>query len=363
MTHEQRSLLNKNTHSLKPLSAAGHLNVWQVFVQPFVPICIFLFALGILTITPRYSNPDTIVVLCGIGLFAGLLYPTIAFLLVVIGVVSTKLRTRIRWAPVIFWSWWPCWKFSACVIAAAAGIGIGDYIWYNQLLPYHQMDRLQAYDNVNPSTVEGVRMQDAGVVEFRNDAGVDRSRTGCIQNGATYCIAPVVMNGKVEEGSEPGVTYDFFMAGKDCCNCPGEFRCDDWNMPSSTLGGMRIVDQGDRAFYRLASEQWASLYGKPVEHPIFFTWSDDPVQDWHDLRSTGSREVGLACLCVPFALITYAFLANGVLGILFDRGYAAPSEAPMPPQGMGRGMAARFLPQMHKYTSESHAQQTGTVVL
>eukprot|EP00448_Togula_jolla_P003959 CAMPEP_0170600364 /NCGR_PEP_ID=MMETSP0224-20130122/17294_1 /TAXON_ID=285029 /ORGANISM="Togula jolla, Strain CCCM 725" /LENGTH=310 /DNA_ID=CAMNT_0010925083 /DNA_START=243 /DNA_END=1175 /DNA_ORIENTATION=- len=283
--------------------------------------------------------------------------PTVAFVVLCVGILTTTCRSRVRWPPVVYWAWWPSVRFWSCVLALVLGMKIGNYLWENQFEPYQQMMRLQAYNNVNPSEVQGVRLQDAGIALFNETAGVDRGRTGCLKNGPTYCIAPIVKGGQIMQGNEADGQFDLFMAGTDCCSCPGEFRCGQWDMPSPVLGGVRIVDSTDNQFYKLAAEAWSGLYGKPVRRPIFFKWVADPVKAWGNLRSNGVKFEALALLCIPLGLVLLMFIANGLIRLLNTYGWAAPMEAPLPPPGLGRMMSAKFLPNMHRHQQDAEAQQ------
>merc|ERR1719401_690631 len=123
------------------------------------------------------------------------------------------------------------------------------------------MQRLQAYSGIDPSSVSGKRLQDAGVVAFNASAGVDRMRAGCLKNGATFCVAPVVPGGELSPDSSK--TQDLFMVGTDCCSCPGEFRCGDWNIPKP-LGGLRVFDADKHSLFKLAAEERAVTHGRSL---------------------------------------------------------------------------------------------------
>lgn len=359
VTSEQRALLKNNTFSLRPLSSAGMLHAWGALQQAILPSVVFLFALLMLSSGVRVGNEWLVQLLYVVGLFLLLVSPVVAFCLLASGVVAKKLSSVVRWSAVVFWSWWPFWKCALCLFAAYNGTVLGNFLYYEQFLPYRTLNRLQSYSNVDPSTVQGVRLQDAGVVLFNTTAGVDRSRTGCLKNAGTYCIAPIVIGNQLSDSPTDG-RHDLFMAGMDCCTCPGEFRCGAWQMPSELLGGLRVLEQNDVEFFKLASQNWAATYGKPVQRPIFFTWSADPVSTWKELRARGLRILTLATFCVPFAFFALVTILNFILGQLTSNGMAAPLDPPLPAGETGRRMARRLLPQMSKYEEDQQAQLGGT---
>merc|ERR1712226_1842329 len=102
----------------------------------------------------------------------------------------TKIYSTVKWPAAVYWAWWPFWKFTTCLLAAVVTCHLANGIWYNYLLPYQQMLRLQAYNNINPAVATGERLQDIGVAVFNKSANVDRARTGCLKNDITYCVAP-----------------------------------------------------------------------------------------------------------------------------------------------------------------------------
>lgn len=320
VTAEQRSLLSKNNHSLRPLATSGHLNVWQAFQLALLPTFIFAFTLLCLTSTPRLTNQALVHGICGVVLTLLLAAPVISFTVIVIGIAKTKMMSTVQWNAVLYWAWWPFWRCAMCVGALSLGLIFANNLWFNYLLPYQQMMKLQTYNNINPALASGVRLQDIGMASFNSSANVDRARTGCLKNSATYCVAPIV-DASEYNAAAPGM-HDLFMAGTDCCDCPGEFRCGDWDVPMAALGGMRVVNEAETSFYRLAAENWAATFGASVRHPIFFTWVRDPIVYWRDLRARGVRLLFVALLSAPFALIVLAVILNGVLRVLQDMGLA-----------------------------------------
>lgn len=390
---EQVALLKSHNFSIRPLSTAGHLDVWRVAGVAWLPTAIFVFCLGLLTAADfRYSSETLVIVLYYVGLSVLLLFPVIAAALVLVGVVAAGLRTRVRPSAAVYWTWWPFWRFALCAVAMAMGSCIGNHLWYHQFLPHVQMQRSQAYSQIDPRVVGSKRLQDAGLVAFNASAGVDRTRSGCLKNGATYCVAPILNGNQMVapvapaaaapsasptypgnatnvsgagNASEPiaalqvhAAPQELFMSGVDCCECPGEFRCGDWNVPQP-LGGLRVLDPARRGFFALAAEEWAASHGQVLGQPMFFEWVVDPLAVYDEMRNRGQRLLTLALLMGPLILVLATVLLNGALALLCQAGWAAPLETPLPPAGMGRALSAHFLPQMYEHYSQQQAEMEG----
>jgi hypothetical protein len=351
VTAEQQSLLGSHNYSLRPLTTAGHLNYWQACRFAWLPFCISTFSLLCLTCSPRLTNEVILYIIYWVALVLLVAIPAVSFALIAFGIIMTKIYSTVNWPAALYWIWWPFWKLSMSIFAAVAAACIANTLWFSYFLPHQQMLRLQAYNNVNPSIASGERLQDAGIMTFNASANVDRARTGCLKNDVTYCVAPIIMGSDFDRAT--GGNHDLFMAGTDCCSCPGEFRCDAWNMPMAALGGLRIADSLETPFFRLASEDWASTYGVSTKRPIFFKWVSNPLSTWHELRETGVRFLVLAILGAPFIFVSISFALNAILQMLHSSGYAdyihgAAVDSP----GIGKAMMNRYMDHQRKQTQE-----------
>jgi len=371
VSSEHRSLLHSKNFGLRPLSTSGHLNLWKVFCLALEPTIVFCFGLSMLTLDFRFANPQVDLLIYGLGLVLLLIYPAVAFVLLLVGVIAS-LR-KARWSAVAYWAWWPFWRLALCVAAAAFASAIGDHLWYTSFYPHIRLTRLQGYRQIDPMTVSGSRLQDAGLVTFNRSAGVDRARGGCLKNGATYCVAPVLRGGEVPTPDQEALqyghsntdtshhqNYDIFMAGVDCCSCPGEFRCGDWNKPLETggyLGGIRVMDADRRKFFRLAAEEWATTHGKAVTHPVFFEWVEEPVTALRDMKDRGNQLRILSYFVLPLAFLVSCLVLNGIFSALIASAWAAPLDTLLPPPGIGRMLSSKFLPHMYHHDADQRRQQ------
>jgi hypothetical protein len=360
VTPEQRNLLQSRTFSLRPLSTAGELTFGRTFRLIWLPFAVFAFTVVVLVATSiRYSNPALDSIILYSGLTVLLAYPTIGLGLLVFGVVVARLHARVRWPAVMYWTYWPFWKLAMCLVAAAIGLQIGDYLWFSYFYRHARYMNLQAYSGINPETTAGVRLMDAGIVTFADGTGVDRTKTSTIKNAAVYCIAPILKNGTLQANPNDDSTHDLFMVGTDCCD-RGEFRCGDWNLPG-VPGGMRLLNEEATAFYRLASQDWAVTYSKTVTHPLFFEWKSDPISAYTGMLTRGYKILALSLLLFPAAAMLAAILLNGMLHLLADSGLATTLSAPLPQGNVGRMLSARFLPDIYKNQEYARSQQQSSL--
>merc|ERR1719171_3482699 len=231
-------------------------------------------------------------------------------------------RSRMAKVPLpafIYWCWWPFWAFVLSLSAMFAGIALGQYLWYEEFMPYATLSRLQTYGMINPRLVPGERLQDSGIVEFANGVGLDRSKGGCFVNGRTYCVAPIIEGGALRSslGDMPSSGgYDYFAVGVDCCSCPNQdFRCGEWNNPLA-LGGLRSVDKSARPFFKMAVDDWSASYGKNPRHPLFFEWVNNPKRRFALMWSRGMYLALMPCFAAIPLCACIALFLNGVFSVL-----------------------------------------------
>eukprot|EP00415_Alexandrium_ostenfeldii_P004754 UN4754 len=135
--------------------------------------------------------------------------------------------------------------------------------------------------------MQGKEIMDAGRVQFIDGARLDLNRSMGFKNQDTYCVAPITTS--FPHGDPPLTVYDFWAVGKDCCSGnAGDFKCGDWE-DAKARGGVRVVRDEDRAFYRLAVQQAQSVFKVKAIHPLFFHWVKDPVADVSGFMQEGYK--------------------------------------------------------------------------
>jgi len=206
---------------------------------------------------------------------------------------------------------WFAFLFVSLVVAFCSATVLGSSIYKASMLPYYDMRSLNNYSNVIPSKVHGQQLMDGGIVEFAIGSKLDISRSIGFKSGKVYCVAPVVL------GDDKPETYDFWAVGVDCCSgSHADFSCANYNDPVAR-GGLRLMSEGDRPFYRLAVQQAEAAYKIKASFPVFFEWTVDPsakVEQWK--RDGRSRFITwmLSFLVYQSFLVTSASLAFAKMG-------------------------------------------------
>lgn len=183
----------------------------------------------------------------------------------------------------------PSWMIFLAVsllIAFIAALFGGQSNYSTNVTPGEDLKGMSSYSNVNAANMRGQQMMDAGSLTFAAGTHLDLTRSMGFKNSRTYCIAPIVM------GDVPLATYDFWAVGTDCCSSnAADFHCEGFNDPRPHKG-IRLTNDDDRVFYRLAVQQAEAAYGLRAVHPLFFSWIPDE-------KRAGPRATAL--LAVPGA--------------------------------------------------------------
>jgi hypothetical protein len=198
-----------------------------------------------------------------------------------------------------------------CFVAAASG----EVTCEVEVRPWLQLNSLGYRRGVDASRVGGENVMDVGIIQFNAGNAIDPDKTYHFKNGALYCVAPIVTNFSAPETQ----SYDFWVVGKDCCAIgTSDFRCGAWfgNQPKS---GLRILDNSDLIYYRLAVQQAEGTYNIMAKHPIFLTWSLDPAKALSvENRSTFRNYLFgngvafvVAILFMVLASVRFAFIGRG----------------------------------------------------
>merc|ERR1719352_1166452 len=122
-------------------------------------------------------------------------------------------------------------------------------------------------------------------------------------------------------------TYDFWAVGTDCCSeVAADFRCGEYSN-GRARAGLRLMDSATLPYYRLAVNQATAQFGVHATTPLFFTWTQDPLNDIQKLMDAG------------FALFQFSALASLAtlvsLVVLLSFRFALIGRAKDPQQGEG----------------------------
>lgn len=272
-------LLKKKLFEQRNVFSPGHrirMNIVPMFLMTFVPWGIFIFMCGNCAFYVMYMRPFLGWSMVALG---------VAFWLVSILVALNRRKYDSE----------PGWYLFFAImvgIAVFGGVERGTYIYDNYSFPFYQVKDLKVLTNVDPMKEKGQNVLDAGMFYFMNGSRMDAMRSWHFKQKTVYCVVPIVVQGTLHNENNIPLTqsFDFWAVGKDCCStAASDFRCGEYNNPLAR-GGIRNMDNEDRAYYRLAVEQASALYRINANTPIFFEWAADPVAVTNEWNSAGFRK-------------------------------------------------------------------------
>lgn len=203
-----------------------------------------------------------------------------------------------------------------CLLSVALGEGLGRYIRYKYVYPYH-LYKLSAYHtNVLPSDRPDA-YRDSGFLEFSADAYIDATQGLGYRAGSLWCVAPIVGAGHSHLQSLSTKPTGFWAVGRDCCLPRGLFECGEMDNPKARGGLVLLEDARTNllATYTLAAQAAAYTYGLLLsEQPIFVEWSEGPTQALEAMFKDAERMVLLA-IAIFFSIVPIFAFIIGCLGL------------------------------------------------
>lgn len=288
----------------KPRSvfAPGHrirMNIVPLFINLCVPWAIFVFCAGTNAFWIRWAHPGCAAACLGL-----------VGLLVAISLLVAFWARRRDPDP----TWFSYLALiSACMAVAGAVAGNGIYTSYSR--KYYEIMDLKIAKGIDASVTQGTSVIDAGIFEFLPGNHFKTDFSWHFIRGTVYCVAPIISNTSDVPLHQ---TYDFWAVGKDCCSTSAsDFRCGSWGS-AKAKSGIRVMDPGDTAFYRLAVQQTTSLYDILAPNPIFLTWAASPELEVTSWTQQAFKDylvnvavAGLACLFfMAMAVVKFAWIGR-----------------------------------------------------
>lgn len=172
--------------------------------------------------------------------------------------------------------------FLSLLNALAMALALGEANFKSNSSDSYMLSKLNSYTNVNPSGVDGnglsgLQLMDAGLVAFAEGTKINVTLTEGFKSHDTYCVAPLVGD-SATAGKQR--TYDIWVVGKNCCSglAGSSFACGAYDNPYAN-GGIRLMDDEARPFYRMAVQEAEASYKIKALHPIFFEWVPDAFEE------------------------------------------------------------------------------------
>jgi len=192
----------------------------------------------------------------------------------------------------------PSWIAFLLVSSLAAwvlAVIVGNMNYQSHLRPYYEYGNLNAHMDVDPTTIRGQQVMDAGRVGFTNGSTLDLSLSMGFRNYHTYCVAPITVLGTSSAAGggqskpQPLESYDFWAVGLDCCSTrEADFHCGQFNSATAHQG-LRVLRDEQRPFFRLAVQQAEAVHGIKTGHPLFFYWVADAAREASAFRDEGYK--------------------------------------------------------------------------
>mmetsp|Transcript_36299 Transcript_36299/g.93588 ORF Transcript_36299/g.93588 Transcript_36299/m.93588 type:complete len:332 (+) Transcript_36299:67-1062(+) len=281
-----------------PRHHKGRVNISAVLLCLLAPCALFSLVCAALSFQLHKDSPGLmwLTVICCLVVTAACTY--------LAGLIAVK-----RWNGDM--SREPFWYIvlaASLIIAFGTSFYLGEINWWNNLLPYNELQTLSSHDAVDPSTMPGQQLMDVGRVQFLPGTKLDFSRTIGFKNSNLFCVAPIVLG-----NSTPATgSYDYWAIGLNCCSgAANDFHCGEYDNPQAHAG-LRIMREDQRAFYRLAVQQAEAAYNIRSVHPMFFYWMQDPHQEMESYRDDTMRSYILGILAF-FAFQLFAMIVAVVV--------------------------------------------------
>lgn len=166
---------------------------------------------------------------------------------------------------------------------------LGEYNYQDNMQPYYDVASLQTYKDIDPVNARGENLMDAGRLVFSEGSHLDLKHSMGYKDSETWCVAPVTTRNLDDNSTQPAV-MDFWAIGKNCCSGSkgGDFKCGSWSSHFAH-GGLRLLNDAELPFYRLAVHQAEAAFNLQVQHPIFLYWMPEPIEEVNAYSISGHR--------------------------------------------------------------------------
>lgn len=247
--------------------------------------------------------------------FYGVLFVAAIIVLLTLNQALKGFRAKMR-EDVSAEPTWFMFIFISMAIAVVVGLILGNQIFGNFMQRYQDYLNLNDYSLVDVTRMRGQQLMDGARLNFVEGTTLDMRKAIGFQNLRTYCVVPLTVadkNGVVNELAN----YDFWAVGLDCCSGDNtDYHCGEFNN-TNARGGLRLLEDEDRSFYRLAVQQAEGMYHIHADHPLFLYWTEDPVTEMDSWKRDAYKFFYLAMLvhfffqllCVALGVAAFSKMA------------------------------------------------------
>lgn len=240
------------------------LNMIAILIALFAPWSLFVFMVAVLSFSVHYTSPYITYLVTLFTFLGAVCFP---------GFLTAQAMKRKYTSPATYQPNYYLFLFVTCLLAYVIGSTVGEGNYTSQMYKYYSLTHLTTYDNIDTTFDFGQQYMDAGVMKFKKGTVLDTTKSMGFKNTDMYCVAPIIT--RSNPNSTNDLTYDFWAVGKGCCSgYQPDFHCPGFNDRAAS-GGIRLMHDDDRPFYRLAVQQAEAMYKISAVHPLFFEWVHD----------------------------------------------------------------------------------------
>lgn len=302
-------LLSAENNALLQRTAKRGVGAVEAIICGVLPTLSFCLVYWLGGFQPRYDSVS--------ALFLGpILFGVVAIVLALFAYFMFKSARPCRF--------WICLAVCMSVSVVLAWF-FADYTYWTYSAPYYTYEEMAQYSDIDPAVDKGGSYMDAGEIYFRESSYVATNRAMAFHNGDTYCVAPVLRvpllnqdgSGQLQTYSgwvmPPAGSVDFWAVGINCCGDNGNsFNCGAVGSHIAR-SGLRLVNDRQRPMFLLAVQEWVATTGLPVRHPLFFTWTEDPIKAREDMLEEAWRRYWLTCAIYFIGNLFLAFFCLAFL--------------------------------------------------
>jgi len=251
----------------------NRLNVHGILLALFAPWLLFLFIYAVLSFRIHYGQPEICFLLVALAFLLGVAVP---------GILATK-QVKKKFTDSLYVPSWNLYLVITCFLAFFVGALSGQYNYSRFMQPYYDYLNLAVYTDLDTNQFVGQQLMDAGRINFRAGTSLDLIHSMGFRNTEMYCVVPIA----TKDSPFVAASHDFWAVGKNCCSgTTADFHCAGFSDPQST-GALRLINNRDRPFYRLAVQQAEATYKITATHPLFFEWVRNADTEMESFAKTG----------------------------------------------------------------------------
>eukprot|EP00421_Protoceratium_reticulatum_P022666 CAMPEP_0168397532 /NCGR_PEP_ID=MMETSP0228-20121227/21114_1 /TAXON_ID=133427 /ORGANISM="Protoceratium reticulatum, Strain CCCM 535 (=CCMP 1889)" /LENGTH=297 /DNA_ID=CAMNT_0008411011 /DNA_START=92 /DNA_END=982 /DNA_ORIENTATION=+ len=270
------------------MSNRRRVSIVVMLICLLVPIAMYAAVSAVISFTVHHSSPAFTWLVVFLGVLVVFLVSALA---------GTAIWMRYWLLDTTREPYWYVFLAVTTLLAFVFAVFLGLTNWWNNTLPFLELQNLSVHPAVDPAMMTGRQLMDVGRVTFTPGSKLDLTHSIGFKNVDRYCVAPVVPPSGVPD------SYDFWAIGLNCCSGnANDFHCGEYDSQAAR-SGLRLMRADQRSYYRLAVQQAEATYGLRASHPLFFYWMQDPDAELQSYRDDAGKYYLLGLAAVFFCQV------------------------------------------------------------